>query len=640
MKLILKHLGKIVSETALQEGKTYLMGRKKDCDFILEDETLSREHIKVYQSEETQNWIIECISEKGGLYFEAEEVEGLELEDSAMLSLKSYTLEFVAEKKQLATQDDEKSSVNLPVSNENKIEKTSETVFQTKTKMQTSESLIHFLRIYVDNENVDHVDLSSNESWILGRSEECDIYVDYKILSREHLKITKSENKFTVEDLGSSNGSLLNKKDMAPKKVYPLEANDTITIGELNIVFEVRNTEFDSMMNKLPAIVSEDAEEDDASKAIMPFPKVVLEDITAENGEDEEDNTPFLNKKRLIMFSAMILFAGAALWFGLQNTNKGPSPDEIKRAEKVNAIKKSYELAAQFSQQKNYQFCIDELNRLHSLTPYYLDSKQILNQCKTASENQKREEMMAANEKKKKETEEKVKKMAQECLSKEDTFETVEDVDACASKILQLEPENAVISGIKLRISEKQTALQLEREEKASHKKMIDGKKSLYNRAESLRRKAEKAGVGRHSLTAVSAYKRFLRSAKGIKEVSNLYWSAKKKSAKLQKDYDDTLNSLYNGCEKLMKNQKWKQAYYTCKNILKFKSEDEKAIAYMKQSKKKLRDGLKSTYEKSVLEESLSRIDTAQKLWQEIIEKDIKDGYYHKKASSLIKKYQ
>ena len=45
-------------------------------------------------------WVVESISELGGLYLEGEEVDGAELEDSVSLALKSYTLEFIAEKEE------------------------------------------------------------------------------------------------------------------------------------------------------------------------------------------------------------------------------------------------------------------------------------------------------------------------------------------------------------------------------------------------------------------------------------------------------------------------------------------------------------------------------------------------------------
>ena len=55
MKFILRHFGKIIKESQLEEGKEYLIGRHKDCDFVLHEDTgLSRNHIKIYQSSETK----------------------------------------------------------------------------------------------------------------------------------------------------------------------------------------------------------------------------------------------------------------------------------------------------------------------------------------------------------------------------------------------------------------------------------------------------------------------------------------------------------------------------------------------------------------------------------------------------------
>ena len=60
----------------------------------------------------------------------------------------------------------------------------------------------------------------------------------------------------------------------------------------------------------------------------------------------------------------------------------------------------------------------------------------------------------------------------------------------------------------------------------------------------------------------------------------------------------------------------------------------------MKTAKLNLQKGFKSIYEQSMLDESFSRIEKAKKLWTEILEQDIKEGYYYKKAFVQIKKYK
>jgi pSer/pThr/pTyr-binding forkhead associated (FHA) protein len=53
---------------------------------------------------------------------------------------------------------------------------------------------------------------------VLGRYHSCDIVVEDPLVSKEHLEISSdSEGKFSVEDLGSKNGTFLNKKKVKKK---------------------------------------------------------------------------------------------------------------------------------------------------------------------------------------------------------------------------------------------------------------------------------------------------------------------------------------------------------------------------------------------------------------------------------------
>ncbi len=620
MRLIIKHLGKIIKDVQLEEGQEYFGGRQKDCDLVLEDETLSRKHIKIYQSSESGNWIIESISEKKGLYSEGASIDSLELEDSAVVSLNNYSFEF---------SKDQKESENLPVTEETKTESPNLTngqeTFNGSTKILNSKDLVYSLHISIEGESSDHVPLNEGNSWILGRSENCDIYIDYNILSREHLKFLKTDNTFTVTDLGSSNGTFLNDKEMVAHKPYHLNANDLISSGDLDITFEIRNKDFENIMSNLPAINSEE----NNSPSVMAFPKIVLEESSEEETSQKEK---FLNKKRIILFSGVGILLISLFLFS-KKEDKKVSEKDAKKIEDSNLIKESYNLAIQFLQQEKFQFCIDELKKLHNLTERYLDSKQILTQCENSSENQKRYEEFLANEKKKKETEQKVKKLTEECQKQADTFQTVDDLYACAKPILELDPSNAAINSIKLKIEEKATLSQLEEDKKQKYTQMIQSKRYLYNKARKIDKKNK-------PLKAIAAYKVFIKSAKGVASLASLSKKAKKEMNEIQKNYDTTLKTLYSNCEKFIQEEKMKEAYYECKAILKFRKNDPKAPEYMKIAENAIRSKLKGIYAKSVFEENLANTEEAKKLWKRILKEDIKDGHYYKKAKIFLDRYK
>jgi hypothetical protein len=76
------------------------------------------------------------------------------------------------------------------------------------------------------------------EGATVGRSRECDIVLDDAGVSRRHARIRPAGEGWTIEDLHSTNGVLLNGEPL--RSVHPLHAGDRIELGSTEIAFEVR----------------------------------------------------------------------------------------------------------------------------------------------------------------------------------------------------------------------------------------------------------------------------------------------------------------------------------------------------------------------------------------------------------------
>ena len=73
---------------------------------------------------------------------------------------------------------------------------------------------------------------------VLGRSRDCDIVLDDAGVSRRHAHIRPVAAGWTIEDLHSTNGVLLNGEPL--RGVHPLDVGDRIALGTTEIVFELR----------------------------------------------------------------------------------------------------------------------------------------------------------------------------------------------------------------------------------------------------------------------------------------------------------------------------------------------------------------------------------------------------------------
>jgi hypothetical protein len=72
----------------------------------------------------------------------------------------------------------------------------------------------------------------------LGRSRDCDVVLEDAGISRRHAEIRPGPDGWTIEDLGSTNGVLVNGRDL--HGVQLLQSGDRLELGSTEIVFELR----------------------------------------------------------------------------------------------------------------------------------------------------------------------------------------------------------------------------------------------------------------------------------------------------------------------------------------------------------------------------------------------------------------
>ena len=68
----------------------------------------------------------------------------------------------------------------------------------------------------------------------IGRTPDCDIFLDDVTVSRRHAIVAKGARTFTLEDLGSLNGTFLNRHRI---EQADLENGDEVQIGKYRLIF-------------------------------------------------------------------------------------------------------------------------------------------------------------------------------------------------------------------------------------------------------------------------------------------------------------------------------------------------------------------------------------------------------------------
>jgi pSer/pThr/pTyr-binding forkhead associated (FHA) protein len=72
------------------------------------------------------------------------------------------------------------------------------------------------------------------ERTLIGRSPDCEIFLDDVTVSRKHAVLHRRDDAFVIEDLGSLNGTFLNKRRIESGE---LDDNDELQIGKYRLTF-------------------------------------------------------------------------------------------------------------------------------------------------------------------------------------------------------------------------------------------------------------------------------------------------------------------------------------------------------------------------------------------------------------------
>jgi pSer/pThr/pTyr-binding forkhead associated (FHA) protein len=75
------------------------------------------------------------------------------------------------------------------------------------------------------------------EKFLIGRAKECALRAGSEAISRQHCAITRHDNRYTVKDLGSRNGTYVNDKRISEE--VPLAAGNELRVGPLKFRIDV-----------------------------------------------------------------------------------------------------------------------------------------------------------------------------------------------------------------------------------------------------------------------------------------------------------------------------------------------------------------------------------------------------------------
>lgn len=487
----------------------------------------------------------------------------------------------------------------------------------------------------------DRYQIDSNEVFIGRDPNRCQIVLNDPEVSSVHAVLRKNMVEITLEDLGSSNGTILNGERINKAS---LSTNDEFVIGSTSFSLETQSDLLESEADRLmpveegQVIETEEVEEEIVTMdgdgelsfdSSAPPEKSIIKRIWKD---------PAKRKKAIYALTGVVL-----VWFLFGDDSPKPEekvaektekeapaaePQKVLPKELENARNVAYELGVNFFEQFRYDLAEPEFQKVVSIDPNYKKVQSYLEETRAGLKH------LAEIEAQKKAEEERIKtrKIIEELLVK--AREAVKEKNVTMaenyfSQIIEKDPENIEVSQLKLELEswqKEQERIALEKAAKdASRKRMVDSLapgKTFYLKKEWYK--------------AILKLEEFLR-IKGtdedlVKEASDMLSDSKNQLA-------SELGPLIGKARSLKEGQDLKSAYEAFLEILKMEPTNSEALNEVDSIKNQLEMRAKRVYREAIISESLSLFTEAKEKYQEVQQISPTDSEYYKKASDKLKNY-
>ena len=500
------------------------------------------------------------------------------------------------------------------------------------------------LVLFGEHAPYDRFQIEENEIFIGRDTKKCQIILNDPEVSSVHAVIRKNNAEITLEDLNSSNGTILNAERINKAQIT---TGDEFVIGSTSFTLEVRSDLLESEADRLmpveagqfieteeieDEIVMMDADGDINFDSDAPPEKSILKRIWKD---------PVKRKK------AIYIVAGLVFAYVLLGPEESKEPKKAKAKAKVetvvdpnapakkvlskeleNARNVAYELGVSFFEQSRYDLAEQEFQKVVSIDPDYKKVQSYLEQTRTGLKR------LAELEEQRKAEEDRIKtkKYIDELLVK--AREAVKErnvtvAESYFSQIVEKDPENIEVSQLKLELE----AWQKEEERKAleraaketARKRMVDALspgKTFYLKKEWYR--------------AILKLEEFLR-IKGTDE--DLVKDASEMLSDARNQLSSDLGPLLGKARSLKEGQDFKSAYEAFLEILRLEPTNSEALNEVDDIKSQLDSRSKRIYREAIIAESLSLFGDAKEKFQEVQQISPTDSEYYKKASDKLKNY-
>lgn len=492
--------------------------------------------------------------------------------------------------------------------------------------------------------------LIESEKTFIGRDAlKCQIVLNDSEVSSVHAVITKNNLMVTLEDLNSSNGTILN-GDRINKAT--LSHNDEFVIGGVTFTVKFRS---DFLKEENATLMAVDENQTVEIEEVVEVQADEGESFDAlgqvvSDGPEEKSIIKRIWKDDAKRKKAIYVLVGGALaWVMLSDdTPKAPAAKpkkaEVKVVEKAivskatgkrlsdeerRALSARYEIGKNHYYNGRYREGLEEFQKIAFVDPNFNSSLQSLIALskeglgKLEEQEKKRLAEQAAAEKKIK-----IKQLVSQAAEyvKDRRVELVQDV---FNEIAKIDPENIEVTKMKLELEDWQ------REKARKELEEVTKKKAREDRIEKLK-PGKTLFLQKEWFKAAGKLDDFLK----IKDMDeDLTKEATEMLRNSREEVSNAVAPLIGKSKSLMEGQDLKGAYEVYQQILKIEPSNAEALNQVGDIKEQLSNKARKIYREAIISESLSLFQDAKEKFQEVQQISPVDSDYYKKASDKLKDY-
>jgi pSer/pThr/pTyr-binding forkhead associated (FHA) protein len=640
--------GKVVQEVSLSSERSYVAGRREDCDIVLLSEKgISREHLKIFFTDD--KWNLEVLSRFGDVLADGEKIQQITLEGQCLFYLGPYEFEYSEVSSDLVPSPGF-GNTPAPVLSPG----FAEAGGAEKTFIGTAHSIPYIKVVSEGGEVKELFKLEGGDTWIAGRDSSCDIIIRDQRVSRRQFEVRCQGNQFQIMDLGSVNGTLVNGNPVSAINPVNIISGDAISVLDNHLYFELHDPDFKARMELV--------------KANAPSPLVVVNQEVVPLGNQypqphlgygypamgaggyspSQNNKKFdFEKHRVKLIASAVLLLGVAYFFSDQGaTPKTPQssgtalrPQDVFNRlspEQQILVKQTYMLSKNLYMQGKYELAKAEVAKIYEMVPDYEDTKDIERLANEALAIQEQKRQEEQREQFKIEMEEKIQKVVAECKLKITPNFTGTQMDDCLSPGLQLNPNHPALADLRHQVDELVSQKQIKDAQKAEYQSQAQKLRGLYSRAESSYKENQ-------YLRALKEFQAVTTS--GLPDPSELKPQARRQVAAIQQTLNQKIDQFTQEAEAAYKEQKLKDAILTLRKALVVDPNNDETKDKISRYVLELKKQMMVFYQEGILEESYGNVEGsenrpgAKDKWKKIMELDIPDGEYYIKAKIKLKKY-